>query len=147
MTLKNTSHSVITACSFLAPGQIYAAPTTAPGSSASNGQIINPVIGNMGNNVSAAQDGSLFLNYAIMLWRTGITIGALVVIAFFVMGAFEWLSSGADSKGAEKAKNRITNAVIGLIILVTSITLVGLIGELFLGDEFNILQLTLPTAE
>jgi len=105
--------------------------------------IVNPVIGELGTNEGAA-DGSKFINYTVYLWRTSINLGALVVIAFFIWGAFEWLTAGSDTKKTETARSRITNAIIGLIIMVASFTILSFISKVFFGENFDLLKLTFP---
>ncbi|MDO8488221.1 MAG: hypothetical protein Q7S31_02805 [bacterium] len=66
-----------------------------------------------------------------------VTIGILTISAgtWFIiqmfMGAFQWLSSGGDKQGAENARKRLTNAVIGLFIVVASYALISLVGLVF----------------
>jgi hypothetical protein len=72
-------------------------------------------------------------------------LGALAVIVFFVWGAFEWITSGSDSKKAESARSRMTNAIIGLVILVSSFTLLSFISKILFGNSFDLLKLTIPS--
>ncbi len=109
--------------------------------------LTNPATGNLGNNAEEANSGSLLLSEFVRLWRVFMSVGALAVIIFFIWGAFEWITSGSDSKGAEKARNRIMNAIIGLIILVSSFVIIGFIGEFLFDGEFDLLELTIPTPE
>lgn len=106
--------------------------------------IVNPVIGDLGTNEGAA-DGSKFINYTVYLWRTSINLGALVVIAYFIWGAFEWLTAGSDTKKTETARSRITNAIIGLVIMVASFTILSFVSKIFFGENFDLLKLTFPT--
>ncbi len=108
-------------------------------------QLTNPVVeGSLGNNDAAASSGSTFANYFVSLWKAIMAIGAIVVIIFFIWGAVEWIASGGDKGKIESARNRITQAVIGLIILVGSYVIIGFISDLFFGGSFNILQPELP---
>lgn len=109
-------------------------------------QVTNPVTGNLGK-PSSGNAGSNFFNYLFILWQAGLSLGGLVVLGMYIMGAFEWLTSGSDPKGAEKGRNRIMNATIGLIILVSLFTIISFVNNLLFGDEFNILRFKLPTAE
>jgi hypothetical protein len=109
------------------------------------GKIINPVIGDLGKDPEKAASGTLITDYAVRLWRIGISVGALVVLLYFIIAAYEWLTSGDDTKGVEKAKARFTNATIGLILLVASFVIIAFIGQLLFGEEFDILNLTFPT--
>lgn len=106
--------------------------------------IVNPVIGDLGTS-EGTEDGSKFINYAVYLWKVSINLGALAVIAFFIWGAFEWITAGSDSKKTETARSRMTNAVIGLVILVSAFTILSFISKLFFGDNFDLLKLTIPT--
>ncbi len=110
----------------------------------SQAAIVNPVIGELGTNEGAA-DGSKFINYTVYLWRTSINLGALAVIAFFIWGAFEWLTAGGDSKKTETARSRITNAIVGLVIMVASFTILSFVSKVFFGENFDLLRLTFPT--
>lgn len=109
------------------------------------GQLTNPAVsGDLGNNPSMAIEGSLIMNFAVEIWRLTIQIGALIVVVFYVIAAFEWLTSGSDSKGIEKAKNRFINATIGLILLVSSFAIIAFISQLLFGEHFNLLEVTIP---
>ena len=106
--------------------------------------ITNPVAGELGTS-EGAEDGSKFINYVVYLWKVSINLGALAVIVFFLWGAIEWITAGSDSKKTEQAIQRITNAVIGLVILVSSFTILSFISKIFFGESFDLLRLTLST--
>jgi len=110
--------------------------------------ISNPVVeGALGKGVAEAQSGATFLSYFVMLWRAFITLGALAVIIMFLWGAFEWITAGGDSSKVGKARDKITQAVIGLILMVGSFVIIAYVGQVFFGESFDILNLTLPTPE
>lgn len=106
--------------------------------------ITNPVVGDLGTS-EGAEDGSKFINYVVYLWKVSINLGALAVIAYFIWGAIEWITAGSDSKKTENARSRMTNAIIGLVILVSSFTILSFVSKIFFGDSFDLLKLTLPT--
>lgn len=60
------------------------------------------------------------------------TIAAILVFVFLVWGAIEWITSSGDKSKLEGARNKISNAVIGLIILAAT-TAVFVLVEEFLG--------------
>lgn len=109
-------------------------------------QIENPVIGTLGNNVSDAQSGVLFTGYLVTIWQAVITTGALAVLIYFIWGSVEWITAGGEQSKIQSARDRITQAIIGLILLVGSFIIIGFIGELFFGSNFNLLELTFPDA-
>jgi hypothetical protein len=108
-------------------------------------ELTNPVVeGNFGSGSDEAASGSTFAEYLVFFWNALISIGAIFVLVYFVWGAIEWITSSGDKGKLENARARITQAVIGLIILVGSYAIIGFIGEIFFGDTFSILQINVP---
>ncbi|MDA1079877.1 MAG: hypothetical protein O2840_04295 [bacterium] len=61
-------------------------------------------------------------------------IAALLILMYLIWGGIQWISSGGDKGKTEEARNKITSAVIGLIILAAAWA-VFLIVLKFLGFE------------
>ncbi len=61
-------------------------------------------------------------------------IAVLAAFIFIVMGAFEWITSGGEKGNVEKARNKITGAIIGLIILAATFVIIILVQN-FLGVQ------------
>ncbi len=59
-------------------------------------------------------------------------IAALLVLAYLIWGAVEWITSEGDSGKLQKARNKMMHAVIGLIILA-SVTAIFAALQQFLG--------------
>ena len=47
-------------------------------------------------------------------------IAALLVFMYLIWGGIQWITSGGDKGKTEEARNKITAAVIGLIVLAAS---------------------------
>lgn len=47
-----------------------------------------------------------------------------------IVAGYSWIGSGGDGKKVTEARDKITNSLIGLIIIVIAWVLVGLVGEL-----------------
>jgi hypothetical protein len=60
--------------------------------------------------------------------------GALAFIIWVIIGAYSWITSEGKPEKLEKARNHITQALIGFFILVAAYALVGLVGKI-LGIE------------
>jgi len=68
-------------------------------------------------------------------------IDALIQLAFFVAGLFffftflvagiQWISAGGDPKALQAARGRMTNAVIGLIIVVAAFAITRIVEQVF----------------
>ena len=54
-------------------------------------------------------------------------LGALLVFMYLIWGGIEWITSGGDKSKTESARNKITAAVVGLIILAASWAILGLV--------------------
>lgn len=54
-------------------------------------------------------------------------IAALLVFFYLIWGGIEWITSGGDKGQTEKARNKITSAVIGLVILAASYAILTLV--------------------
>ena len=55
------------------------------------------------------------------------------VVAFFMLliGSFEYISAGGDKEGTEKAKKKLTSALIGLVILFCIFAIITLVESIF----------------
>ena len=71
-------------------------------------------------------------------------IAALLVFMYLIWGGIEWITSGGDKGKTESARNKITAAILGLIVLAASyaVLLIALnfIGFENLGDAFSNVQ-------
>lgn len=61
-------------------------------------------------------------------------IAALLVLFYLIWGGIEWITSGGDKGKTESARNKITAAVIGLIVLAAAYAIFMLVIR-FLGFE------------
>lgn len=77
------------------------------------------------------------------LIRLILVITALVFFFILVIGGIRWIASGGDKQQTEAARNQITAALVGLIIVFAAWAIVQLINTFF---GINIFELTLPTA-
>lgn len=85
-------------------------------------------LGEFANNINSAT--GLF-NRTISLFVGVLTIIAGLWFIFqFFLGAFGWLTAGSDKAAVENAQKRITNSIIGLVVIVAAIFIVDLIGNL-----------------
>ncbi len=73
-----------------------------------------------------------------------IIVAAVLAFLFLILGGIQWITSGGDKAGMEAARNKITAAIVGLIVVAAAWALMFLIGQ-FIG--FNILagQVDIPT--
>lgn len=48
---------------------------------------------------------------------TLLIIAALLAFLYLILGGIKWITSGGDKAGMEEARNKITHAIVGLIIV------------------------------
>lgn len=70
-------------------------------------------------------------------------IAALVFFFMLVWGGIKYITSGGDKAQTETARNQITSALIGLVIVFAAWAIINLI-NLFFG--IDIFELNIPTA-
>ena len=73
-------------------------------------------------------------------------LGAAGIIAFFflLIGGVQWILAGGDKEGTEKARKRITNALIGLAIVFSAYALIFIIKALFGIDVLKVDLVAIP---
>jgi hypothetical protein len=57
-------------------------------------------------------------------------IGAILLLAYFAYGALRIAMSGGDSKATDTGKSAMTNAAVGLLILILLTTIAAIIGKI-----------------
>lgn len=66
-----------------------------------------------------------------------VAIAALLVFFYLIWGGIDWITSGGDKGKTESARNKITAAVIGLIILAASYAILTLVLQFLGGGDLN----------
>ncbi|MCJ7792997.1 MAG: pilin [Candidatus Marinimicrobia bacterium] len=73
-----------------------------------------------------------FLNIAIRL-------AGLAVFLMLIMGGFKYMTAGGDAKAAESARNTITYAILGLVLIIGAYVFLRLIKE-FTGVDVTLFR-------
>lgn len=76
------------------------------------------------------------------LIRGALVVAAIIFFFILVIGGIKWIASGGDKAATEGARNQITAALVGLVIVFAAWAIVALINTFF---GINIFSLTLPT--
>lgn len=58
-------------------------------------------------------------------------IAGLLMFFNLVLGGIQWISSGGDAKALDAARGRITNSIIGLIIVVAAFATALILEQVF----------------
>jgi hypothetical protein len=74
--------------------------------------------------------GSLFGNlgdFVTLLIRAVFAGVGLIFLAYFLLGGFKYITSAGDPKAAKAARDTLTNAALGLIIVIGSVFVVRIV--------------------
>lgn len=74
--------------------------------------------------------------------RLIVVVAAIVFFFILVIGGIRWIASGGDKAQTEAARNQITSALVGLVIVFAAWAIVALINVFFKVDIFS---LAIPT--
>jgi hypothetical protein len=101
------------------------------------GTIGGEGLGPMGNIVSTVTPTSGLIGVTKVL---STVIGFMTVCAgiyfifMFLIGGYTWMTSMGDKQRLEQARDRIVNALIGLVIVIAGWSILALVGQIFNWD-------------
>ena len=102
-------------------------------------QITNPVLK---ANLGAGNGGSALGIIMGNLYNTLVMVGALALLLYLAWGGINWITAGGKADKIELAKEKITNAVIGMIALIAVIAVSNVLSKIF---GFDLLNPVVPT--
>lgn len=70
-------------------------------------------------------------------------VAALLAFLYLILGGIKWITSGGDKAGMEEARNKITHAIVGLIVVGAAWAIMTLVQN-FLGVQIIGGSITLP---
>ena len=83
---------------------------------------------------SAEEPQGAFVSFLGAVLSFTMAIAALLVFMYLLWGALEWITAGGDSSKIESARNKMTQAVVGIIVLSATVAFFMVIQQ-FLGIE------------
>lgn len=106
-------------------------------------QITNPVLPtSLGGTGSTAEGGTVIGQLISNIVGLLLIFAFCLALLYLIMGGLQWITSGGDKASLETARNKITNAIIGLIVVAAAYAIFMLVGQ-FLG--INITNLQIPS--
>lgn len=90
----------------------------------------------------------LFGKFIASLVGIMLVIATLLALMQLLQGGIEWITSGGDKTGLENSRNRIVNALIGLVIVFGAwalyLVILRFLGLSFVGED-GTFNLSLPS--
>jgi hypothetical protein len=110
------------------------------------GGITPPAAMDIGGDDPAQGVGN-FIAFGIKIF---IIVAGLVLLVYLLWGALDWIVSGGEKEKITKAQNKITNAVIGIVLIFVVLVVFNLVAGNILGiikPGDNGFNLQLPTLQ
>lgn len=99
------------------------------------GTITNPVLSDTLQNMTGVEYLQSFIPSLVGLV---LVIGSIVFFFVFIIGAIQWMVSGGDKAAVEQARGKVTNALVGLVILFSAFAIVLAVEAFFDVDILTI---------
>lgn len=99
-------------------------------------EITNPALP---TNIASKDAGSGLAFYIGNLWKAAVTVGGLLFLLYLVWGGIEWMTAAGDKVKVENAQHKITNALLGLVVLIGSYAIARFVQGVF---QINLLAPT-----
>jgi hypothetical protein len=62
-----------------------------------------------------------------------LVFAGLALLIYLLWGAYDWISSGGDKEKLGKARQKITNAILGIILAIVALSIFGVVAGDILG--------------
>jgi hypothetical protein len=93
------------------------------------GGISPPPAMNVGGSDPVAGLGK-FIGFGIQMF---ILAAGMFLLLYLLWGAFDWITSGGEKEKISKAQSKITNALIGMLLIFVVLTIFNLLAGNILG--------------
>lgn len=106
-------------------------------------QIYNPVLPDKlggGKTGAAVTGGTVAGNIVSSIAGLFFIVAFLFAFVYLLTGGIQWISSGGEKATLESARNKITNAIIGLIIVAAAWAVFALVGD-FIGIKLPTIKI------
>lgn len=98
--------------------------------------IKNPTIGALG----LTSGTTFFQGFFGKLISLALVTGSIIFIFMLIIGGIQWISSGGDKGAVEQAKGKVTNALVGIVVLFSVFAIVLFVEAFFGGvNLFNLI--------
>ena len=93
------------------------------------------IFGTIAQPTGAPGDPGTFIGGAINIF---LIVAGIAMMIYLLWGGFDWITSGGEKEKLTKAQQKLTNAVIGIFIVIFALVLFNLIA----GEILHIVEVT-----
>lgn len=102
---------------------------------------------NIGRDVPGNLEGLTIGGIISTIIRLLVIVAAVLFFFWLVLGGIKWITSGGDKAKTEEARQQITAALVGLVIVFSAWAIAQLIKVLFGVDLFDLEIKSIPTGD
>jgi len=111
-----------------------------------SGIITNPVINEKFGNIAGGNTGAKIVGTLLgNVFNAMIIAGAIILIIMIIWSGIAIIGGSGDKERVQNAQRRLTNSIIGFIILICVFAIANFIGGFFGLGFFKTLKLPFPT--
>jgi hypothetical protein len=92
------------------------------------------------------QDPSGLIALLNNVLKIAVVVGGLFTLVNLIISGIQYIGSSGEPKLIQQASSRIWISLLGLVVIVGSIALAALIGQIFFGNSSAIISPTIPQA-
>ena len=85
-------------------------------------------------NTGLPNDTSL-TGFIMKIINIALAVAGLIAVLFLIIGGFRYITSAGNEETAEQAKKIITNAIIGIVVIILSFVIVRVISNALLTNQ------------
>lgn len=93
-------------------------------------QFTVPTTGNTGLPSNSTASGLI-----MQIINVALAVAGLIAVLFLIIGGFRYITSAGNEETAENAKKIITNAIIGVVIIILSFVIVRVISNALVSNQ------------
>jgi len=73
--------------------------------------------------------------FIMKIINIALAVAGLIAVLFLIIGGFRYITSAGNEETAEQAKKIITNAIIGIVVIILSFVIVRVISNALLTNQ------------
>ena len=73
--------------------------------------------------------------FVIKIINIALAVAGLIAVLFLIIGGFRYITSAGNEETAEQAKKIITNAIIGIVVIILSFVIVRVISNALVSNQ------------
>jgi hypothetical protein len=78
---------------------------------------------------------SNFTAFMMRIINIALAVAGLIAVLFLIIGGFRYITSAGNEETAEQAKKIITNAIIGIVVIILSFVIVRVITNALITNQ------------